>query len=150
MAEENSNGVSQVQKPNPAQEIDFILLLNIAIRTIPVIFFLIIAGFIFSWIYLRYTQVVYRSSCLLQIETITTTSFVGLKGTENNLSRELELIKSKYIIEEAVRRSNWDVSYFSVGKIQNTELYLSSPFKVKYLLYDNSIYEREFHVEFLD
>lgn len=101
-------------------------------------FFLSIAFF-----YLRYTKPVYESSTLIQLtEKNNGKELLQLETMEpkNDISSEIELLRSQFLFEVAVAKMNMNVSLFSKGKVLTAEKYHQSAFNViPYELSDSSL-----------
>lgn len=114
-----------------------------------VVIFIVINGV--AIIYLRYTKNLYESTSDVKLEVKNEASEFGITGVIEEqpdlLSGEIELIQSNLFLSGVLRKSALDVSYFSIGRVLNDELFLSSPFRVKYspenALYNTPIYFEE-------
>ncbi|MGV6861492.1 MAG: polysaccharide biosynthesis tyrosine autokinase [Putridiphycobacter sp.] len=103
----------------------------------------ILIGLAIAFIYLRYTKPLYESSAIIQ----RTTKDEGKRileidnfGQESNLQEDVELLKSTFLLEKALRNLNLRISYFSEGSILTEEKYLQSPYHITLLeLKDSSI-----------
>jgi capsular exopolysaccharide synthesis family protein len=62
---------------------------------------------------------------------------------------EVELFKTRSIKENTFKQLDFDVSYFRVGKILTSEIYIDKPFYIDYQVLDESVYEKDFFVEYL-
>ena len=96
---------------------------------------LFIIGFLsVAFIYLRYTKMVYKSSSVIQIEKKDQGKEVleleNLPQQENNISSEVELLRSEFLFDKAVESLNLNVSLFSKGKVLTEELYHLSSFNI--------------------
>jgi len=139
-------------------EIDFITLLVVTRKSLIWIVFLILLGVSASYIFLRYTKPVYRSASTLKIDEQSQAGALGLGGplgdaASNNmvsLSGEVELINSDIIYRDLKENLNLKVNYFAMGNVLNEELYNNSPFKVDFEVRDESFYNKEFQVDFID
>jgi len=144
----NANGGSNVAAPEPESSedagggIDFDTLLLVARRSLLWLLLLIGLGLTGSWLFLRYTKPVYKSSSLLKIDEKTEAGALGLGGalgataeerqSMSKLSGEVELIKSNIIYRRLKDSLDLDVNYYVAGTVLETELYGASPFKVEY------------------
>lgn len=63
-------------------------------------------------------------------------------------SNEIRVLKSQDLIEKALLRLDFEVSYFLVGRVRTTEVYSGVPFSVKLYNLNNQLYEQKmkFHV----
>ena len=90
-------------------------------------------------IYLKYTQAQYNSKTSLKLRESkgNSTALSDLKNLgmgvsgDNELQGETTIIVSKPILETVAQNLNLGVSFFSLGKIKEVELYNDSPLKGK-------------------
>ncbi len=68
----------------------------------------------------------------------------------NKIAGDIELIKSKIIVDRALSRLPISVGYFSKGAVLNYELYKQTPFIVEYQIKDSSVLESRFNIDFND
>ncbi|MFN5418055.1 MAG: polysaccharide biosynthesis tyrosine autokinase [Flavobacteriia bacterium] len=99
---------------------------------LPIIFISIFLSIAF--LYLRYTKMVFKSSSVIQIEKKDQGKEIldieEIAQNENNISSEIELLKSEFLFENAIENMNLNVSLFSKGNILTEELYHMSSFNV--------------------
>ncbi|MEO8399545.1 MAG: polysaccharide biosynthesis tyrosine autokinase [Ignavibacteriaceae bacterium] len=88
-------------------------------------------------IYLRYAIPKYRATALIFVKN-------DKKGTPNdlietaitgtpvatNLDNEVELLNSSSLMERVVSKNGFNISYFHVGSIRKTDVYLDAPFRL--------------------
>lgn len=90
-----------------------------------------------AFIYLRYTKPVYESSIIIQLDNKEDGKEVldiDLKANpDNNLSENVELLKSTFLIRKALEKLPLEVSYYVEGQILEEEKYLSSGYTVRIL-----------------
>ena len=155
----NSSVDSQETEEESGGEIDFITLLVVTRKSLIWIVFLIMLGLGASYLFLRYTKPVYRSSSTLKIDERSQAGALGLGGPLGNaaaeqnmvsLSGEVELINSDIIYRDLKENLNLKVNYYAMGNVLNEELYNNAPFKVDYEIRDGSFYDKEFKVNFID
>lgn len=115
------------------KEFDPVIFSTILIRTwywIP----LMIALFVFmGYIYLRYTKPVFRSNMIIQVTAKDQGADVlDLRNVNSRvaISREIELLKSEFILEKAIQSLELKVSHYAQGEFLAEELYHQSKFKV--------------------
>ena len=106
----------------------------------------------FAYLFLRYTKAIFESSSLIQIEnTDQAKQIIAVENinSKNNVSSEIELLKSQLLFEKAIEKLNMNVSLFSKGKILTEELYLMSSFNVQpYALNDSTLCNVPIYVKF--
>jgi len=91
-----------------------------------------------AYTYLRYTVPQYKSSTTilvrdenkggLQSELSAFADMGLMTGAKNNVDNEIEILKSRTLIEKTVRKLNFQVSYFMSGTIKTSEIYAGRPF----------------------
>ena len=136
--------------------LDLATLMLVARRSMLWLLLLIGLGIAASWLYLRYTKPIFRSLSTLKIDERTEASALGLaalavseKMSGSKLAGEVEIIKSALIYRRLKDSLALDVNYYAQGTVLETELYGVSPFRVKYVITDNSYYNRNFNLEFV-
>ena len=95
--------------------------------------FLVVNGI--TQIYLRYTKNLYESSSELKLEVKNDASELGIKNVieepnVNILSGEIELIQSKLFLNQVLDNAKLGITYHSVGRVTNEELFNTTPFNV--------------------
>jgi capsular exopolysaccharide synthesis family protein len=114
---------------------------------LPIIIFI---GLSIAFIILRYSKPLYESSAIIQ----RTTKDEGKKileidnfNSEDNLQQDVELLKSTFLLEKALRNLNLRVSYFSEGQILTEEKYIQSPYHITlFELKDSSILNNRINI----
>jgi tyrosine-protein kinase Etk/Wzc len=117
----------------------------------PLFFSLLFASFAFF--FLRYNKPIYESTLVLQIGNQDNAKEIlaveNVNAKTDNVSSEIELLKSQFLFEKAVERINYNVSLFSKGQILTEERYTSSSFNVKpYALLDSNLINLPIYVDF--
>jgi len=111
---------------------------------------LILLAITMSYLYLRYTKPLYQSKAVIQRSSQDEGKrILDIEGfeQENKLSEDVELLKSPFLLEEALRNLNLNVSYFAEGDILTEEKYLFSPYHITLLeLKDSSLIGVPIHV----
>jgi capsular exopolysaccharide synthesis family protein len=134
------------------------------IRFLP-FFVLAIALMLFAaYGYLRYATRIYSSTGTLLINSDqqkgsnSDDKFASLFGDNKNMNiqNEMEVLRSKPLMERVVKKLGLEVSYFSVGKIRSENIYIQGPFSLQiYKLADSSssfsidvtfVNDHQFHV----
>ena len=129
--------INHIQNQSAPEGIDFNKL-KIAFRNnwlwIVIIFFLV--NFT-AYLFIRYTKNVYESSSEIKLDVKEDATEFGIKtGIEdqnlNLISGEIEIIQSRLFLSRILDSAKLDVSYYSIGRVLNDELYKSLPFFVSY------------------
>jgi tyrosine-protein kinase Etk/Wzc len=112
-------------------------------------FFMSIAFF-----YLRYTKPVYDSSMIIQLadkDQGKELLEIDNINKSDNISSEIELLRSQLLFEMAISKMNMNVSIFAEGKILTEEKYHQSTFTIlPYALRDSSLCDIPVWVETMD
>src|SRR6218665_2389917 len=107
-----------------------------------------------AFLYLRYTKPVYESSMVIQLEEKDQGKElleIENVNTKDNISSELELLRSQFLFDMAIDKLNMNVSVFSKGNILTEEKYHQSSFNViPYSLKDSSLCDVPIFVEVKD
>ena len=111
---------------------------------------LIVMAISMSYVYLRYTKPLYQSTAVIQRSSQDEGKRVlDIEGFEHedNLSEDVELLKSTFLLEKALRNLSLSISYFAEGDILTEEKYLFSPYHITLLeLKDSSLIGNPVHV----
>lgn len=106
-----------------------------------------------AYFYLRYTKDLYESVSEIKLDVKQDATELGIREivperqNVNIISAEIETIKSKLFLSSVIDSLNLHVSYYSIGKILNTELHTSSPFFVQHQLTNPAYYDIPFLIE---
>jgi tyrosine-protein kinase Etk/Wzc len=96
-----------------------------------------------AFVYLRYTKPLYESRIVIQLgEKDKGKELLEIENinTKNNISSELELLRSEFLFDLAIQQLNLNVSLFSKGKFLTEEKYHQSTFTVlPYSLSDSTL-----------
>ncbi|HMG91508.1 MAG TPA: polysaccharide biosynthesis tyrosine autokinase, partial [Chryseolinea sp.] len=90
-----------------------------------------------AYLVVRYTKNIYESTSVIKLDVKKEATEFGIKNPIENqnlnlLSGEIEIIQSRLFLSRVVDSSDLDVSYHSIGRVLNDELYQSHPFAVRY------------------
>lgn len=113
---------------------------------------LIILTTALSYIYVRYTKPLYNSESTIKLHFESEANVLGLVEVNaqelNEISGEIELIKSKLFLSRVAKASGIDISYHVYGRYLTDERYANSPFVVSYKIYNNDFYNTPFDIVF--
>ncbi|XZF12370.1 GumC family protein [Chitinophagaceae bacterium MMS25-I14] len=110
------------------------------------------------FIYLRYTTPVYKVNATVLIKDDDKAGSMGQQGNllqdlgllagKSNVDNEVEILKSRSLMEHTVTDMQLNVSYYSIGRIKSNELFYDVPFKVQFLsLYKDSVGNKAFNLK---
>ncbi|MCH2234874.1 MAG: polysaccharide biosynthesis tyrosine autokinase [Crocinitomicaceae bacterium] len=114
-------------------EFDSAVLWSVLKRQWFIIPILLMTGIVAGFLYLRYTKPKYESSAVIQRSSQDEGKrILDIENfqNENNLSEDIELLKSEFLLEKALRNLNLEISYYSEGEILTEEKYLFSSYHV--------------------
>ena len=108
------------------------------LRFLPLFVFSIALSLLAAFLYLRYTTPVYQSTGSLIIKEDKKADGNKLNeliagGDEINLQTEIEVLKSRPIMERVVNGAGINFSYFTKGKVRETNVYTDAPFRIEAL-----------------
>lgn len=109
------------------------------IRFLPVFILSVAIALLGAFLYLRYTVPVYSASGSLLIKNDPSAGrgggdkFDELFGNNRaqNIASEIEILKSRPLMQRVVNRLNLQFSYYAIGKIKTVNKYNQGPFLVK-------------------
>jgi capsular exopolysaccharide synthesis family protein len=94
----------------------------------------IIVSFSFAFLYIRYTAPVYESSLVIQIhkdnEASNVLNMYSQMGDQQDITSELELMRSKLLFKRTINKLPIDVQYFTEGELLTDNKYKSNPYTV--------------------
>jgi tyrosine-protein kinase Etk/Wzc len=132
-------------------ELDIKLFFYIAKRNIlfPVIF--VIMALTGAWLYLRYTPPIFQTSATLQLgsQSQVTRILPTADIYEDDMAKQIELMRSTVFLHRALSKLPLNVSYFSRGHVLNTELYRNAPFSVEAIVKNPAIYGISIYLDFI-
>ncbi|GAB3304566.1 GumC family protein [Hymenobacter tenuis] len=137
---------------------DLTILFMVVRKSLPWMLLLILLGLTASWLFLRYTQPIYKSSSTIKIDEKTEAGVLGLgtiggaaekQQSITNLSGEVELIKSDIIYRQLKDSLRLAVNYYVQGTVLESELYKNSPFRIEYTASQDAHYNTKVGVQFL-
>lgn len=93
-----------------------------------------------AFLYLRYTIASYKAVCTILVKDdrkgnmaseLSAFSDLGLMSNiKNNVDNEIEVVKSRTLVETTVRELELNISYLTQGRVKWEELYKKSPVKM--------------------
>ncbi len=145
--------MQQTKIPLINDKFDIAIFIQILKKNYWIALVLILFSIIGAFLYLRYTQPIYNAMSIIQInETNRTTRVLDIEDVYHNddISKVIELLRSKEFIKRALNKLNLDVSYFVEGTFLATELYDHSPFIIEWQANSSAIYDKPYYIEFKD
>ena len=111
----------------------------------------VIGSLFCALLYLRYTNYQYKATAKIKIKDdksssklpeISTLQNYGLFKTENNnVLDEIEVIKSRTIIEEVIKDLKFNIQYFVEGRIKAREEYRKPPLNITFSATDSIVHK---------
>lgn len=139
------------------EDFDFKLFITIAKKNLLwFILFMLIAIFT-ALLILRYTAPTFESFSIIKIaDEDNAETILGIDPSRqaisenNNLAGNIELIRSRIIVDRALANLPLKVSYYAKGAVLVNELYRSSPFSVDFEVKDSTILDANILIDFKD
>lgn len=105
-----------------------------------------------AFLFLRYTPALFQATATVRVEDDNLGlygDFADLTGTtlKDKLLTEVEILKSRSLIEASIEKLPLRVSYFSAGRFVDREMYNKAPFRVEYTRRDSLPFEGYFSVK---
>jgi tyrosine-protein kinase Etk/Wzc len=107
--------------------------------------------FFISYVYLRYAQPLYQATTTILVKDdrkgsiqseLSAFNDLGLMNVKSNVDNEIEVIKSRSIVEAAVKKLNFNVAFYTEARVKTIELYNNKPYDVSFFDISNSFYEK--------
>ncbi|WP_281336384.1 GumC family protein [Flavobacterium eburneipallidum] len=112
-----------------------------------------------AYVYLRYATPQYSASTTILVKDdkkggmlseLSVFADMGLGGgMKSNLDNEIEILKSRTLVEKTVKRLQLNTSIIEKGKVNSTEMYDRSPIKVQFVNANSKFYEDRMNFEFV-
>ena len=112
------------------------------IRFLPLFVISLALALLVAYIYLRYTTPIYMASGALLVKEDNGAApgsggdrFQQMFVLDNsiNVKNEVEILKSRPLMKRVVERLGINFTYFAIGKIKESNIYTTSPFRVEVL-----------------
>ncbi|PJJ11121.1 capsular exopolysaccharide synthesis family protein [Flavobacterium sp. 1] len=114
---------------------------------------------IFAFLYLRYTIPLYQASTTILVKDekkggmlseLSAFADIGgiAGGMKSNVDNEIEILKSRTLIENTVKKLNLTVSIVFKGKITDNELYKEAPIEVILVNPENHFYKSKMNLNY--
>lgn len=114
----------------------------------------VIISFIIAWLYIRTIPPTYTTSASLKLDDDQSEVVGNANGMRNysryyqsnNIQTEATVMRSQDVINKAIARLDYKISYYLTGRILTSELYPSIPFKVEIIAQDSVNFSRSTYV----
>ncbi|HYC83986.1 MAG TPA: Wzz/FepE/Etk N-terminal domain-containing protein, partial [Chryseosolibacter sp.] len=108
-----------------------------------------------AYLFIRYTKNVYRSDSEIKLDVKKDATDFGIRQMVDNadvdiISGEIELIQSKLFLNHVLDRSAFEISFVSVGRVLNDELYRNLPVDITVHTNIHSFYDTRIEYAELD
>jgi len=111
-----------------------------------------------AYLYLRYTVPQYRAATTILVKDekkgglsseLSAFADMGIGGGKSNLDNEIEILKSRTLVESTVRKMNLNIAFVVEGKILSSNLYKKAPILINYLEQKSDFYNKSRSYQFL-
>lgn len=113
------------------------LIINI-LKGTPFVFIVLLLSLYFAYKFISYQNPLYQSSIKIKLAKstygISATNLYksfDVFSTEEDIQAEVITIQSQRIINEAINKLDFGISYYRVGEIRTSDMYHETPFKVE-------------------
>ncbi|MEP7263371.1 MAG: polysaccharide biosynthesis tyrosine autokinase [Bacteroidota bacterium] len=137
------------------EDFDFKLFVTIARKNIWWFVLFMAISFTVAFLILRYTAPLYEASSIIKLgiedKAKNVLDQVGKDDGGYDAGRiagDIELIRSRIIVERALNTLPVRISYYSQGTVLENELYKQSPFEVEIVVKDSAIYGDRVMIDF--
>jgi tyrosine-protein kinase Etk/Wzc len=101
----------------------------------------------FAYLFIRYTKNVYESASEIKLDINDEASEIGIKNVMedkyvNIVSGEIEIIRSELFLNQVLNDSAYEITFVSVGRVLNEELFGNPPAFVKVPNKSHSVYNQ--------
>ena len=147
--------IQEIEHEEKGVSFDHDRFISVLKKLFPWIILLLLITLLISYLIIRYTKPLYEASSILKLNIKQDASMLDLQEydeeqTFNNLSSEMELLKSSLFFNKIIDAVKLDVSIYTIGKILLDERYINPPFTVKYLARSEMVYDIPFRVDIID
>jgi tyrosine-protein kinase Etk/Wzc len=110
----------------------------------------ILITFFISYLYLRYAQPLYQATTTILVKDdrkgaiqseLSAFNDLGLMNVKSNVDNEIEIIKSRSIVEASVKKLNFNVAFYAETRVKVIELYDNKPYDVSFFDVSKSFYQ---------
>lgn len=111
-----------------------------------------------AYVYLRYTIPQYRAVATILVKDDRKGSIYSelsafsdldiLSNIKNNVDNEVEVIKSRGIIQETIKELELNYLYFNLGRVRSEELYKISPIKILFVETSDEFVSTSYYYKF--
>lgn len=116
----------------------------------PWFLFSVLIALIFATLYLRYTQNQYKAVATILVKDDRKGTYqsemsafeeLGIMNVKNSVDNEIEIIKSRSVLQAAIKSLNFNVSYFTEGRVKTIELYENNPIEANFFETKDEFYK---------
>ena len=102
----------------------------------------VIVSLITAYVYLRYTVPQYKAATTILVKDenngglsseFSAFADMGLGVAKNNLENEIEILKSRTLVESTIKKMNLQIAYYAEGTVVSSDLYKKSPIVLTFI-----------------
>lgn len=127
------------------------------IRFLPWVILSIVVALLVAWLYLRYATRIYEAGATMIIKSDRPAvrndkveDMLSGNSRLQNIQTEIEVLKSRPLIERVVNKLHLQFSYTALGKFADLNVYKQGPFLVDALKISDSSYPFSTRIKFID
>lgn len=111
-----------------------------------------------AYMYLRYSIPQYKASTTILVKDekkgglaseLSAFKDMGISGGKNNIDNEIEILKSRTLVESTVKKMNLNIALMVEGKVINAEVYKNAPIRVRFINQKPGFFENSMVFKYL-
>ena len=115
----------------------------------PWFLFSVVIALVFATLYLRYTQNQYKAVATILVKDDRKGTYqsemsafdeLGILNAKNSVDNEIEIIKSRSVLQAAIKSINFNITYFTEGRVKTIELYDDCPIEANFFETNDKFY----------
>ncbi|MDI6049228.1 polysaccharide biosynthesis tyrosine autokinase [Flavobacterium sp. XS2P24] len=120
----------------------------------------ICVSLVLAFLYLRYTIPQYQASTTILVKDekkggmlseLSAFADLGMGGgLKSNVDNEIEILKSRKLVETTIKKLNLNIAFFISGKVVDREIYGEAPIEVYFVDKTNQFYENKMDFKFIE
>src|SRR5690349_14337191 len=109
-----------------------------------------------AYLVIRYTKNFYQSTSVLKLDVNKQATEFGIKSSVvedpsvSLIAGEIEIIQLRLFLNRVLDSAGLEVSYFSVGRVLDVELYQTTPFRVEFKAHNENFVNTRINIKLQD
>ncbi|MEJ1239372.1 polysaccharide biosynthesis tyrosine autokinase [Chryseolinea sp. T2] len=143
-------------QPSTSDSIDFNKLKIVFLSSWLLLIVIVATVNVCAYLVIRYTKNFYQSTSVLKLDVNKQATEFGIKSSVvedpslNLIAGEIEIIQSRLFLNRVLDSAGLEVSYFSVGRVLDDELYQTTPFRVEFKAHNENFVNTRINIKLQD